>query len=107
MLTAFVRVSRFVGWSVCSAAAALALTVSLSTLEAAAADDVVSEIEPGLYLFESGRVGMKPVADHPDDPAVADTDPEEIEQILGQLADPLGTFYRFSLADSLLPPACS
>ncbi len=33
---------------------------------------------------------------------VDSTDPEEIEQILGQLADPLGTFYRFSLADSLL-----
>lgn len=61
MHTAFVRVRRFVGWS-----AAIVFTVSLSSL--ATADEVVSEIEPGLYKFESGRVGMKPVADHPDDP---------------------------------------
>ena len=72
MLTAFVRVSRFVGWSAFSAAAAFALTVSLSTFEAAAADDVVSQIEPGLYLFKSGRVGMRPVADNPGDPVVVD-----------------------------------
>jgi F420-non-reducing hydrogenase small subunit len=30
------------------------------------------------------------------------TDPEEIEKIIGTIADPLGTFYRFSLADSFL-----
>jgi hypothetical protein len=72
MLTAFVRVSRFVGWSACSAAAALALTVSLSTVPASAADDVVSVLEPGLYLFKSGRVGMKPVADNPGDPVVVE-----------------------------------
>ena len=29
-------------------------------------------------------------------------DPEEIEQIIATIPDPLGTFYRFSLADSLL-----
>ncbi len=29
-------------------------------------------------------------------------DPEEIEKILDQIADPLGTFYRFSLAHSIL-----
>ena len=27
-------------------------------------------------------------------------DPEEIERILEQIADPLGTFYRFGLAHS-------
>jgi hypothetical protein len=73
MLTAFVRVSRFVGWSACSAAAALALTVSLSTVQASAADEVVSELKPGLYLFKSGRVGMKPVSDNPGDPVVEET----------------------------------
>lgn len=82
MITAFVRVCRFVGWSACSAAAALALTVSLSTVQASAADDVVSELEPGLYLFKSGRVGMKPVADNPGDPvqeeaAVVEADPAD------------------------------
>jgi spore germination cell wall hydrolase CwlJ-like protein len=51
MLTASVRVSRLL--------CALALLVPAF----AAADEVVSEIEPGLYLFESGRVGMKPVSD--------------------------------------------
>lgn len=71
MLTAFVRVSRFVGWSALSAAAAFAFTVSLSTFEAAA-DDVVKELEPGLYVFQSGRIGMKPVADSPGDPVAAD-----------------------------------
>ncbi len=30
------------------------------------------------------------------------TDPEEIEQIISTIPDPLGTFYRFSLAGSLL-----
>ena len=30
------------------------------------------------------------------------TDPEEIEQIIGSIADPVGTFYRFSLAASML-----
>jgi F420-non-reducing hydrogenase small subunit len=30
------------------------------------------------------------------------TNPAEIEQILSQLADPMGTFYRFSLPESLL-----
>jgi F420-non-reducing hydrogenase small subunit len=30
------------------------------------------------------------------------TDPEEIDQIIGEIVDPLGTFYRFTLADSLL-----
>ena len=30
------------------------------------------------------------------------TDPEEIEKIIATIADPLGTFYRFSLADSML-----
>jgi F420-non-reducing hydrogenase small subunit len=30
------------------------------------------------------------------------TDPEEIEQIIETIADPLGTFYRFSLPDSFL-----
>jgi F420-non-reducing hydrogenase small subunit len=30
------------------------------------------------------------------------TDPEEIEQIIGQIVDPAGTFYRFSLPDSIL-----
>lgn len=29
-------------------------------------------------------------------------DPEEIERILNQIADPIGTFYRFSLAHSIL-----
>jgi F420-non-reducing hydrogenase small subunit len=29
-------------------------------------------------------------------------DPEEIEKILDQIADPIGTFYRFSLAHSVL-----
>ena len=29
-------------------------------------------------------------------------DPKEIEEILGQIADPIGTFYRFSLAHSIL-----
>lgn len=33
---------------------------------------------------------------------VDSTDPEEVNAILKQIADPLGTFYRFSLADSLL-----
>ncbi len=33
---------------------------------------------------------------------VDSTDPDEVEEILKQIADPLGTFYRFSLADSLL-----
>jgi F420-non-reducing hydrogenase small subunit len=28
--------------------------------------------------------------------------PEEIERILDQIPDPLGTFYRFSLAHSIL-----
>lgn len=79
MLTAFVRVSRFVAWSVFSAAAAISLTVSLSTLEASAADDVVSEFKPGLYLFKSGAVGMKPVADHADDPAATDGAAAEID----------------------------
>jgi len=30
------------------------------------------------------------------------TDPEEIEQIINTIPDPLGTFYRFSMAGSLL-----
>ena len=30
------------------------------------------------------------------------TDPEEIEEIIATIPDPLGTFYRFSLADSML-----
>jgi F420-non-reducing hydrogenase small subunit len=30
------------------------------------------------------------------------TDPEEIERIIATIPDPLGTFYRFTLADSLL-----
>jgi len=30
------------------------------------------------------------------------TDPEEIEQIISTIADPVGTFYRFSLAGSML-----
>jgi F420-non-reducing hydrogenase small subunit len=30
------------------------------------------------------------------------TDPEEVEQIIATIPDPLGTFYRFTLADSLL-----
>jgi F420-non-reducing hydrogenase small subunit len=30
------------------------------------------------------------------------TDPEEIDQIIATIADPVGTFYRFSLPDSLL-----
>ena len=30
------------------------------------------------------------------------TDPEEIRKIIGTIADPLGTFYRFSMAGSLL-----
>ena len=30
------------------------------------------------------------------------TDPDEIDRILKQIPDPLGTFYRFSLADSML-----
>ena len=30
------------------------------------------------------------------------TEPEEIERILDQIADPMGTFYRFSLAHSIL-----
>jgi F420-non-reducing hydrogenase small subunit len=30
------------------------------------------------------------------------TDAEEIDQIIGEIADPLGTFYRFTLADSML-----
>lgn len=30
------------------------------------------------------------------------TDPEEIEQIISTIADPVGTFYRFSLAASML-----
>jgi F420-non-reducing hydrogenase small subunit len=35
--------------------------------------------------------------------SVIDTqDPEEIERILDQIADPIGTFYRFSLAHSIL-----
>jgi spore germination cell wall hydrolase CwlJ-like protein len=51
--------------------------VSLSTFEAAA-DDVVSELEPGLYLFKSGRVGMKPVADNPGDPVAAEVETAEI-----------------------------
>jgi spore germination cell wall hydrolase CwlJ-like protein len=72
MLTAFVRVSRFVGWSACSAAAALSLTVSLSTFQASAADAVVSEYKPGLYRFESGRVGMKPVSDNPGEAVAVD-----------------------------------
>jgi spore germination cell wall hydrolase CwlJ-like protein len=55
MLTAFVRATRLL--------CALALLVPAF----AVADEVVKEIEPGLYLFESGRVGMKPVADHPDE----------------------------------------
>jgi F420-non-reducing hydrogenase small subunit len=29
-------------------------------------------------------------------------EPEEIERILDQIADPVGTFYRFSLAHSIL-----
>ena len=29
-------------------------------------------------------------------------DPQEIESILDQIADPMGTFYRFSLAHSIL-----
>jgi F420-non-reducing hydrogenase small subunit len=29
-------------------------------------------------------------------------DPEEIEKILDQIVDPMGTFYRFSLAHSIL-----
>jgi len=74
MLTAFVRVSRFVGRSALIVAAALAFTVSLSTVQASAADDVVSELEPGLYLFKSGRVGMKPVSDNPGDPVVEEAD---------------------------------
>lgn len=79
MLTAFVRVSRSVGWFACSAAAAFAFTVSLSTVQASAADDVVSELEPGLYLFKSGRVGMKPVADNPGDPVAEDADAGEMD----------------------------
>jgi len=34
--------------------------------------------------------------------AIDAQDPEEIEKILDQIADPMGTFYRFSLAHSLL-----
>jgi F420-non-reducing hydrogenase small subunit len=30
------------------------------------------------------------------------TDPEEINRIMAAIPDPLGTFYRFTLADSLL-----
>jgi F420-non-reducing hydrogenase small subunit len=30
------------------------------------------------------------------------TDPEEIDRIMAAVPDPIGTFYRFSLADSLL-----
>jgi F420-non-reducing hydrogenase small subunit len=30
------------------------------------------------------------------------TDPEEIKKIIGTIADPLGTFYRFSLASSIM-----
>ncbi|MDD5088070.1 MAG: oxidoreductase, partial [bacterium] len=30
------------------------------------------------------------------------TDPEEVEKIIATISDPLGTFYRFSLADSML-----
>ena len=29
-------------------------------------------------------------------------DPEEVERIIDTIADPVGTFYRFSLADSML-----
>jgi F420-non-reducing hydrogenase small subunit len=29
-------------------------------------------------------------------------DPKEIDKIIETIADPLGTFYRFSLADSML-----
>jgi F420-non-reducing hydrogenase small subunit len=35
------------------------------------------------------------------------TDPKEINQIIDGIADPLGTFYRFSLADSMLRRAQS
>jgi len=73
MLTAFVRVKRFVGRSVFSAAAAFSFTVSLSTFQAAAApaDNAVKELPSGLYVFESGRIGMKPVSDSPGDPVAA------------------------------------
>jgi F420-non-reducing hydrogenase small subunit len=30
------------------------------------------------------------------------TDPDEIEEIISTIADPVGTFYRFSLAASML-----
>jgi len=30
------------------------------------------------------------------------TDPEEIQRIIDTIPDPLGTFYRFSLAGSML-----
>jgi F420-non-reducing hydrogenase small subunit len=33
---------------------------------------------------------------------IDEQDPQEIEKILDQIADPMGTFYRFSLAHSLL-----
>jgi F420-non-reducing hydrogenase small subunit len=29
-------------------------------------------------------------------------DPEELEQIIDTIVDPVGTFYRFSLADSIV-----
>lgn len=32
-------------------------------------------------------------------------DPIEIEKIIGEIADPIGTFYRFSLAHSTLKGA--
>jgi F420-non-reducing hydrogenase small subunit len=30
------------------------------------------------------------------------TDPKEVREIIGTIADPLGTFYRFSMAHSIL-----
>jgi len=35
------------------------------------------------------------------------TDPREVREIIKTIADPLGTFYRFSMAHSVLHPGQS